>query len=1140
MDTKRICPNCGKPLDPGASKGLCPACLLQAAFPTGTDTGGKSRRFAAPAVAELAPKFPQLEILEFIGQGGMGAVYKARQKELDRIVALKILPPDIGQDAAFAERFTREARALAKLNHPGIVTIYDFGRADGLYFFLMEFVDGVNLRQLLAGSRVSTREALAIVPQICDALQFAHDLGIVHRDIKPENILLDRRGRVKVADFGLAKIMEGRAGTPLPAGAGSQSGADAQGTVRLASELTGAGRVMGTPQYMSPEQIQAPGEVDHRADIYALGVVFYQMLTGELPGKQLEPPSRKVQIDVRLDEVVLRALEKKPDLRYQQVSEVKIMVDTIAATSGNSANVSAPKASSPKLALPWRSAFLLGMAVFLGVILVSIIIANLLPVTYSATVRVKLDQVIPSHSLPKADPNYAVESYDPYAIQTEMELILSEAVLNKAINHLNLNEVWGKEYFNGQMLSPEKTMEILKNFLILEPVRNTSMISISCYSPSAKECAAVANAVAESFQDYNAQVVLASVGSSTTAGQPALFRNTQLYQVQIVDSAVPPLYPVKPNKLLIIFCGTLLGFFLATTVLAFRLFWAFYRRKLSPSPSQSAVSVKVEAWLALMDRGEFAESWETAAPYFQRSLTKEEWVGRLQKVRHPLGPVLSRMLASSKFIIAGTRFEAKFETSFDGLLAAVETVTFGKQPSGEWLAIGYLIKPAASSGTGAKKASRLASWLASPLSSPEVREISAHLTREERSEAMLYGLLWGLWVVTATFGNLWLLRTFPPPGKWIVSGIIVLLFIASLPSWYRIQRRFLYSTAWAREQGYDAGHIKLFSFARSNLWRVLLVAGLVILLVVGQTNLFTHLSGMRDLSQNLKEDALRSQRLNELLAEHSNPRPSNAGQTRKRVVYTPPFIAHLPQAEVELVAIANMPWTNRNCWLPNGDSSPALFPVVDFESDGWAKDMAMKKVAFRIRNESADGLPYPLCRIDAASGVLEEGSGFQPSERLSPEGIFVQCIACPSNATTMNISLGLTSGPWETVTVLNHAPGSYGQAVATGDWSAAYNAIPGASGDLAINCAYPVIEGWDSRMVYVVGGGNVVPIAENSTRINNAHADATLILSTNDFAQLKEFQLQRRPYQWVEFRDVSLQPGYHTTVGIKDLKQPIK
>jgi serine/threonine protein kinase len=306
-------------------------------------------------VAELAAKLHQFEILAFIGQGGMGAVFKACQKQLDRVVALKILPPGLGENPAFADRFVREAKAMARLSHPGIVAIHDFGHAEGLYFLVMEFVDGVNLRQLIQTDRMAPREALATVPQICDALQYAHDQGVVHRDIKPENILLDRRGRVKVADFGLAKLLSanGESGWAAPTGAGAPG-------------LTEAGKVMGTPQYMAPEQAEGAAEVDHRTDIYALGVVFYQMLTGELPGRQIEPPSRKVQVDVRLDEVVLRALEREPARRYQQASQVKTAVETITQSSEAQPGSMAGTKLRPRL----RSRILMGVGLALVVLLI--------------------------------------------------------------------------------------------------------------------------------------------------------------------------------------------------------------------------------------------------------------------------------------------------------------------------------------------------------------------------------------------------------------------------------------------------------------------------------------------------------------------------------------------------------------------------------------------------------------------------------------------------------------------------------------------------------------------------------------------------------------------------------------------------
>ncbi|MCW5552914.1 MAG: protein kinase [Verrucomicrobiae bacterium] len=342
MATETTCPHCGKPVPATALEGICPECMLQAGLAETGEVGPGGMAAAkptrpVPTIEEITPHFPQLEILECLGRGGMGVVYKARQPKLDRFVALKILirSRDSGiSDTEFTARFQQEARALARLSHPDIVAVYDFGEAGGFHYLLMEYVDGLALRQLLQRKKLSPEEALTIVPKICEALQFAHERGIVHRDIKPENILLDKQGRVKIADFGIAKIL----------------GAQATG-----ASLTGAKDRLGTPHYMAPEQVETPQKVDHRADIYSLGVVFYEMLTGELPLGKFQSPSKKVQVDVRLDEVVLHALEKEPERRYQHASEVKTDVETIAASPPNkTAGVSGPApAPAPRAFQRW-------------------------------------------------------------------------------------------------------------------------------------------------------------------------------------------------------------------------------------------------------------------------------------------------------------------------------------------------------------------------------------------------------------------------------------------------------------------------------------------------------------------------------------------------------------------------------------------------------------------------------------------------------------------------------------------------------------------------------------------------------------------------------------------------------------------
>lgn len=315
-DLKKLCPSCGKDLPENAPSGICPVCLIRAGLNQGYDpaptvTPLSPGQFIPPDLDSLTNQLPQLEVLELIGTGGMGAVYKARQTKLDRIVALKVLKSDTQNDESFAQRFNREAQTLARLNHPGIVGIFDFGdvvvtATDGnnrkLHYIVMEYVDGADLRHL-AAQGIPQADGLAILTQACEALQYAHEQGIVHRDIKPENILIDSLGQVKVADFGLAKLTS---------------------TEHQNHTLTGTHQVMGTPRYMAPEQMEQSHQVDHRADIYALGVVAYELLTGEIPLGLFERPSVKnPNLNAATDDVILTAIAREPEKRFASARQMQ-------------------------------------------------------------------------------------------------------------------------------------------------------------------------------------------------------------------------------------------------------------------------------------------------------------------------------------------------------------------------------------------------------------------------------------------------------------------------------------------------------------------------------------------------------------------------------------------------------------------------------------------------------------------------------------------------------------------------------------------------------------------------------------------------------------------------------------------------
>jgi predicted Ser/Thr protein kinase len=259
-----------------------------------------------PTAEELTQILPQYHIEKLLGHGGMGAVYLGEQTALERKVAIKILPEEMAHDPAFFARFRREARTLAKLQHPGIVTVHDFGQTGaGHPYFVMQYVEGTDLRHVLRGPGLKPEQAYQLIGEVCEALHYAHRQGVIHRDIKPANVLIDLEGRVKLADFGLAR----------PPAKDEQ-------------EITGTDQILGTPSYMAPEQHE--GVSDRRSDIFALGVMLYEMLTGTTPRGAFDPPSHRVQVDVRIDEVVLKALQQKPERRYQEASEMKTDVERIS------------------------------------------------------------------------------------------------------------------------------------------------------------------------------------------------------------------------------------------------------------------------------------------------------------------------------------------------------------------------------------------------------------------------------------------------------------------------------------------------------------------------------------------------------------------------------------------------------------------------------------------------------------------------------------------------------------------------------------------------------------------------------------------------------------------------------------------
>ena len=301
MSINTVCPTCGEPIPSDAPAGACPGCLLLLATEVGPDDADHPHQLRAPSIDKLQDFFPTYRIDALVGIGGQGVVYRAFEQAKGRQVALKVLSIEQSANPEFLSRFMLEAKTLANLSHPGIVGIHESGQAGDYFFIAMQWIEGLTLRELLRENPMDSHAAHKLILQICEALDYAHQQGVIHRDLKPENLLISDSGEVKIADFGIAKLL----GEHTTSNVG----------------LTATNTRLGTARYMAPEQMRGDAQIDARADVYALGVILFELLTGELPLPFGLPPSKIAGVSSTYDRIVARAMNPLPQDRFASVAE---------------------------------------------------------------------------------------------------------------------------------------------------------------------------------------------------------------------------------------------------------------------------------------------------------------------------------------------------------------------------------------------------------------------------------------------------------------------------------------------------------------------------------------------------------------------------------------------------------------------------------------------------------------------------------------------------------------------------------------------------------------------------------------------------------------------------------------------------
>jgi serine/threonine protein kinase len=1078
--SESTCPRCGAEIDASVASGICPSCLLkQAALGTGADSI-PATPWTPPSVEEIGNEFEQLEIMELIGHGGMGAVYKARQKSLGRLVALKILAPQHADNPDFADRFSREGKILAEVTHPNIVTVHDFGRAGDFYFLLMEFVDGVNLRQAMTAGRLAPKQALAIVPPICEALQFAHDRGIVHRDIKPENLLLNKEGRIKIADFGIARMLRTDADDePSPASDSSSTPGSSEAVATGEEELT-RDAVLGTPKYMAPEQRDEPGEVDHRADIYSLGVVLYEMLTGELPGTALQPPSRKVEIDVRLDEIVLRALEQDPNLRYGNATEFRNEVETVVRTPTDRPSQvnetfarSTPRSTKCHVTTPER------LATFSGQFF-----------------------LWRSHGKLVVDDRQLTITQGPRVYEIPLHSIrdLSLGRYPMLVNPVGLFFISVTYEANGET-----------NCLIFSP--HEGLFGLPMHF----------NDRVEEWFEY-----LTAATKAATGIAPA---RTPSHEIRVAGSsrwglALLPIILVPGIAGAILMSGTpeapqaefttppigmswtLIGSFgllgLAGLIPLILILLGRSRSKPQPKPARNAD-----------DSAELAsENPAPTTPFglhskWARRFLAIGFLGFLGSLRHLPGfEQAAGMFGFFGFfgIAAFFEFRAKYRDHPRRRLFSIIAVLAMSSPIVVFAVVyvGAILLPVA------------------PQATVETFDATVDQGHFSFRHAVVTPEGWNAWVKLECVQ----LRRTEPGDQEMRQTNVLKRYQAKIEGQGRVRLPLDYQptgdekrsslltrigprngATWYPSPRHD------YSLLHYTTESQIQVGATLVILPEGQTP-----DSQLDDS---KHETVR------FVTIEPPERPKLA-----------PFEGRYSYGKVEIAALSVQGPDTLPLWKANGEpTTDDTIPARNSESSSAGK--VINEIIVRVHSET--GLPsQPVVRFSAASGVLTMGGGFHRPDARRDHAMLIRTIACPPEALMANLEVGIADGNWRTsLSFDRHPRQNHFHASHTGsqdgDWEGVVRTTDPTGGSIPLAFSFSNRDDHETRLVYEKADGTIVPLKGNGSHGGHGLTNSLTTLPVEEFETIKRFHVQSRRYEWVEFRNVSLKLGHRTNVEVQSV-----